>query len=99
MKEEDWKRCEAQNDAVEWGTKVTGWEASPPPSPVARVNVAGASIWPTTAEHLARVGTWPTQEELLNERVSMEVTVEVHTSIGDLTGEHSICRSLYGIVY
>jgi hypothetical protein len=45
--EEEWKEREAQNNVVQWGAEVTGWEATPPASPVARVDVTGAGIWPT----------------------------------------------------
>jgi hypothetical protein len=59
----------------------------------------GAGIWPVTAEQLALAGSWPTEVELLDERVPVEVSIEVHTSVGESesTGEHSTCRSL-GII-
>jgi hypothetical protein len=51
---EEWKEQERQNDAIQWGDEVTGWEATPPASPVPKVDVAGVGIWPTTEEHLAQ---------------------------------------------
>jgi hypothetical protein len=97
--EEEWKEWECQNDAVQWGAEATGWEATPPASPVPRVDAAGVGIWPTTEEHLAWAGTWPSEDELLAEWVSVEVSVEVHTSIGELVEEHTACRLLYIISY
>jgi hypothetical protein len=52
------------------------------------------------AEQVAQGGTWPDDEELYAEReclrlggrVPIEVSVEVHTSVGDLIEEHTTCR-------
>jgi hypothetical protein len=85
---------EVQNNAIQLGVEVTGWEATPPASPVPRVNIAGAGIWPTTMEHLAWVGTWPTPDELVEKQMSVEVSVEVHTSVEELTWEHTTFKSL-----
>jgi hypothetical protein len=99
-REEEWKRCEAQNDIIEWGAEVTGWEATPPASPIPRVDVAGAGLWPgvTMVEQLAQAGTWPTEEEYLAkclaDCVQVKVSVEVHSSVGDLVEGHTACRSL-----
>jgi hypothetical protein len=52
------------------------------------------------AEQVAQGGTWPTDEELyvehehlhLGNQVPIEVSVEVCSSIGELTGERTTCR-------
>jgi hypothetical protein len=98
-REEEWKEWEACNEATQWGAEATGWEATPPASPVSRVDIAGAGIWPTTEEHLARAGTWPTLDKLVDEWLSVEVSIEVYTSIEELIREHTTCRLLYIIFY
>jgi hypothetical protein len=48
--EKEWKEQDAQNNAVQWEAEVAGWEVTPPASPVGRVDIAGASIWPSLEE-------------------------------------------------
>jgi hypothetical protein len=91
-REEGWKECEAQNDAVQCGAEATGWEATPSASPVSRVDVAEAGIWPTPEELVdAWVAAWP---GFPPDHVAVEVSVEVHSDVGDLAEGHSACRSL-----
>jgi hypothetical protein len=78
---------------------VIGWEATPPASPIPRIDVTRAGIWLTTGEHLAQARTWPTKEEYLAEQVQVEMSVEVHSSVGELIREHTTCRLLYIILY
>jgi hypothetical protein len=98
-REQEWEEREAQNNAVQWGTEVMGWEATPLASPIPRIDAAGVGIWPTTEERLAQAGTWPTEDEYLAEQMQVEVSVEVHTSVGELVREHTACRLLYIISY
>jgi hypothetical protein len=96
---EEWREQDRQNEAVQWGTEATGWEATHPTSPVPRVDAAGVGIWPVTEGQLAHAGTWPTEDEYLAKRMQVEVSVEVHSSIGELVGEHSTCRLLSVILH
>jgi hypothetical protein len=72
---------------------VTGWEATPPASPVPQVDVAGAGIWPTPEELVDdQVAAWP---GFPPDHVATDMSVEVHSDIRDLAEGHSACRSLY----
>jgi hypothetical protein len=93
-REEEWKEREHHNDTVQWGVKATGWEVTPPASLVPRADAAGAGIWPVTAGQLAQASTWPTEEEYLAKQVQVEVSIEVHLSVGELIREHTACRLL-----
>jgi hypothetical protein len=97
-REEEWKDREAQNDAVQWGVGAIGWEVTPPASPVSQVDVPRFRPWAVTSEQIAQGRTWPTEEEDLADRdrlagrMQVEVSVEVHSSVGDLIEEHTACR-------
>jgi hypothetical protein len=57
----------------------------------------GAGIWPSTEELVdAQVTAWP---GFPLDRIVIELSVEERSSVGALVEEHSICRSLYDIVY
>jgi hypothetical protein len=101
-REKEWDECQAQNDAIQWGslTPGGGWEVTPPTSPAFQDGVRRFGPWGITAEQLASSGTWPTEEELYAEweclclggRIPIEVFVEVHSSVGDLIEECTACR-------
>jgi hypothetical protein len=97
-REEEWNNCEVQNDTVQWGVGATGWEVTPPASPVPQVDVPQFGPWAVTSEQIAQGGTWPTEEEDLADhdrlagRMQVEVFVKVHSSVGDLVEEHTACR-------
>jgi hypothetical protein len=100
MRKEEWKDCKAQNDAIQWGATTTGtsWEVTPPMSLVSQGDIPRFRPWGLTAKQVAQGGMWPTEEkqyadrEHLAGRVPIEVSVEVHPSVGDLAGEHTACR-------
>jgi hypothetical protein len=101
-REKEWEDHQAQNDAVQWGTLTpgAGWEETPPASLVFQDGIPQFGPWGLMAEQVAQGGTWPTEEELHAERerlrlgghVPIEVSVEVYSSIGELTGERTACR-------
>jgi hypothetical protein len=66
--EMEWEEWQRQNDSIQWGVEVTGWEATPPASPVPRVDVTGVGIWPgVIVDQLAQAGTLPIEDEYLAE--------------------------------
>jgi hypothetical protein len=86
------------NDTVQWGAGSTmdGWEVTPPASPVDEA-WPGASldehcgVWASSAEVVqACCDTWPGS---LSNLGGIEVTIEVCSSVGEIVGEHSTCRS------
>jgi hypothetical protein len=78
VREEEWRERECHNDGIQWGTEANGWEVTPPVSPVPHVDSVGVGSWPgVTAEQLAQAGTWPTEEEYLDEGLAERVQVEV----------------------
>jgi hypothetical protein len=83
---------------IQWGNLVTkGWEITPPASPI-------VEAWPGVDVD-ERCGTWPSPVEVVQAccdawlgfpadvEGGIEVTVEVCSSIRELQGEHSTCRS------
>jgi hypothetical protein len=101
-REKEREDCQAQNDTIQWGTLTpgTGWEVTPPASPVFQDGIPRFRPWGLTADQVAQGGTWPNDEELYAERerlrlggwVPIEVSVEVRSSIGDLIEERAACR-------
>jgi hypothetical protein len=93
--EEEWKRWEAHNYAAQWGVKAVGWEATPPASLIGRVDVAGAGIWLSTEELVnAQVTAWP---GFPPDYITIKVSMEECSSVGELIREHSACRLIYDI--
>jgi hypothetical protein len=96
-REAEWKACEANNDAIQWGrSTMEGWEATPPASSVVNEAWLGAlvdeccGVWPSSAEVVqAHSDAWP---GFLSDVRGIEVTIEVCSSIGEIIGEHSTCR-------
>jgi hypothetical protein len=101
----EWEDRQAQNDAIQWGASApgTGWEVTPPASLVVQDGVPQFGPWGLTAEQVAQGGTWPNDKELYAEcerlrlggRVLIEVSIEVHSSVGDLIEERDTCRCFY----
>jgi hypothetical protein len=52
-REYEWRVREVHNDDVEWGVEATGWDVTPPASPVAGMGIASTGPWPVPAEQLA----------------------------------------------
>jgi hypothetical protein len=99
-REAEWKAQEASNDTVQWGVLMTdSWEVTPPASPI-------EEAWPGAVMDDC-CGTWPSSAEVVQAHVNVwpgfsadfeggiEVTAEVCSSVGELQGEHSACRSLW----
>jgi hypothetical protein len=96
-REAEWKACEASNNTVWLGRSATeGWEVTPPISPI-------EEAWPGALvdEHC---GTWPSSAEVVQTRCDVwpgfpadvggeiEVTIKVCLSVGEIVGEHSVCK-------
>lgn len=95
--EEEWKTPEVSNNEVQWEATnaACGWEATPPASPTSRIN-AGAGTWLSPDELVnARVAAWPS---LPLDHIEIEVTIEEHSSVGELAREYSVCRLPHDIV-
>jgi hypothetical protein len=101
-REKEWEDHQVQNNDVQRGTSNpgTGWEVTPPASPVFQDGIPRFGPWGLTAEQVAQGGTWPNDKELYAERerlrlggqVLIEVSIEVHCSVGDLIEERVACR-------
>jgi hypothetical protein len=85
MKEElQWKAIEERNLAIKWGEFVNSVVLSEDGWP----GVPSDEVWPSHSEGLLHADGWPDLE------VGIEVSVEVHLDVEDLSRGNSACRSL-----
>lgn len=77
-------------DKLQWkgpDAPGVGWEATPPASLVDEC----CSVWPSLSALVdAHCDTWLA---FPLEPLRIKVTIEERSSVGELTGEHSACRS------
>jgi hypothetical protein len=85
MKEElQWKAIEEKNAAIKWGEFADSWSSSEDSWP----GVHSDAVWPSPSEGPLRADGWPNLE------VGIEVSVEIHSDVEDLSRGNSACRSL-----
>jgi hypothetical protein len=79
-----WKAIEERNLAIKWGEFVDSVASSEDGWP----GVPSDAVWPAHSEGPLHADGWPDLE------VGIEVLVEVHSDVEDLSRGNSACRSL-----